>query len=97
MSHILNAVLRMPPDLWDNTSKIEIMQRHVRCVEAADLIEELTAENELLKNKFKPLTDEEIATLRHNDNGKLNFVTLREFKVIARVIEQAHSIFEDTQ
>lgn len=39
----------------------------------------------------KPLTDEEIDALRQSAQN-LNFVTLREFKVIARAIERAHGI-----
>lgn len=39
----------------------------------------------------KPLTDEELTGLRQGKD-KLNFVTLREFRVIARAIERAHGI-----
>ena len=41
--------------------------------------------------KRKPLTDAEIDALRQGED-KLNFVTLREFRVIARAIERAHGI-----
>jgi hypothetical protein len=41
----------------------------------------------------KPLTDEEIDALRQGAQN-LNFVTLREFKVVARAIERAHGIGE---
>jgi hypothetical protein len=41
--------------------------------------------------KRKPLTDEDIDALRQGEQ-RLNFVTLREFRVIARAIERAHGI-----
>ena len=40
----------------------------------------------------KPLTDEQISDMRGADLGALNFVTLREFRAIARAIEAAHGI-----
>ena len=42
----------------------------------------------------KPLTDEDLDALRQGED-KLNFVTLREFRVIARAIERAHGITND--
>jgi hypothetical protein len=42
--------------------------------------------------KREPLSDDELNSLRQRDNGKLNFVTLREFREIAKVIEKAHGI-----
>ena len=39
----------------------------------------------------KPLTDDDIDVLRQGEQ-RLNFVTLREFRVIARAIERAHGI-----
>ena len=44
-----------------------------------------------LEQKRKPLTNDQLDTLRQAE-GKLNFVTLREFRVIARAIEAAHGI-----
>ena len=44
--------------------------------------------------KRKPLTDEDIDVLRQGEQ-RLNFVTLREFRVIARAIERAHGIGGD--
>lgn len=41
--------------------------------------------------KRKPLMDEDIDALRQGEQ-RLNFVTLREFRVIARAIERAHGI-----
>ena len=41
--------------------------------------------------KRKPLTDDDIDALRQGEQ-RLNFVTLREFRVIARAIERAHGI-----
>ena len=41
--------------------------------------------------KRKPLTDDDIEALRQGEQ-RLNFVTLREFRVIARAIERAHGI-----
>lgn len=41
----------------------------------------------------KPLTDEELDTLRQGAE-KLNFVTLREFRIVARAVEAAHGIKE---
>lgn len=41
--------------------------------------------------KRKPLTDEDIDLLRQGEQ-RLNFVTLREFRLIARAIERAHGI-----
>lgn len=40
----------------------------------------------------KPLTDEQISDMRGADLGALNFVTLREFRAIARAVEAAHGI-----
>jgi len=37
----LFAVLKMPPELWDNDSPIDVYQRHSRYVYAADEIERL--------------------------------------------------------
>jgi hypothetical protein len=39
-----------------------------------------------------PLTDDECDKLRQDNGGQLNFVTLREFRVIARAVERAHGI-----
>lgn len=39
-----------------------------------------------------PLTDEQLCKLRQADNGALNYVTLRQFRVIARATERAHGI-----
>jgi len=36
---MLLAVLRMPPDLWDNNSPIDELQRYSRYKQAADKIE----------------------------------------------------------
>jgi hypothetical protein len=44
--------------------------------------------------KRAPLNDDELNSLRQRDNGKLNFVTLREFREIAKVIEKTHGIGE---
>lgn len=43
MSEILNAVLRMPPEMWSDTP-IDTRQRHSCYVEAANLIESLQAQ-----------------------------------------------------
>lgn len=40
----------------------------------------------------KPLTDEELNSLRQSNGAELCFVTLRELRVIARAVEQAHGI-----
>lgn len=42
----------------------------------------------------KPLTDEQISDMRGADLGALNFVTLREFRTVARAVEAAHGIKE---
>lgn len=42
----------------------------------------------------EPLTDEQIDAMRQGQD-RLNFVTLREFRVIARAIERAHGIRSD--
>ena len=42
-------------------------------------------------SKREPLTDDDIDVLRQGEQ-RLNFVTLREFRVIARAIERAHGI-----
>ena len=47
MSEVTQAVLRMPPSLWDG-SEIDVLQRHGRYVEAAEKLEQLEAENERL-------------------------------------------------
>lgn len=39
-----------------------------------------------------PMTDEQIDTLRQGDSGRLNFVTLRAFRAIARAVEAHHGI-----
>lgn len=61
----------------------------------------LEAENEQLRAQLaaqaperKPLTDEQISDMRGADLGRLNFVTLREFRTVARAIEAAHGIKE---
>lgn len=41
-----------------------------------------------------PLTDEQLNNLRQAESGKLNFVTLLEFRIIARAVEAAHGIKE---
>jgi hypothetical protein len=48
-----------------------------------------------LQPKREPINDDELNSLRQRDNGKLNFVTLREFREIAKVIEKAHGITSD--
>jgi hypothetical protein len=40
----------------------------------------------------QPLSDEQIDALRQQDNGALNFVTLRQFRVVARAVEAKHGI-----
>lgn len=40
----------------------------------------------------EPLTDEEISDMRAADLGALNFVTLRQFRAVARAVEIAHGI-----
>ena len=61
MSEImLNAVLRMPPELWSN-EPLDIMQRHSRYVEAADELDRLRD-----REKHCPTMDEaeKVALLR---------------------------------
>lgn len=43
-----------------------------------------------------PLTDEALDAMRQADNGQLNFVSLKEFRIIARAVERAHGIHPDT-
>jgi HAMP domain-containing protein len=49
---MLDAILRMPVECWSDTP-LDKRQRHARCLEAADLIEDLTQEikcsNDLLR------------------------------------------------
>ncbi len=47
---MLFGVLRMPPELWQD-SEIDKRQRYARYVEAADRIDRLTAENEVLRKE----------------------------------------------
>jgi hypothetical protein len=42
--------------------------------------------------KQEPFSDDTLNDLRQNDNGRLNFVTLREFREVARAVEKAHGI-----
>lgn len=39
-----------------------------------------------------PLTDAALDAMRQADNGQLNFVSLRAFRIIARAVERAHGI-----
>ena len=50
MSEVTQAVLRMPPSLWDG-SEIDVLQRHGRYVEAAEKLEQLEAENARLETE----------------------------------------------
>ncbi len=40
----------------------------------------------------QPLTGDQLDALRQQDNGALNFVTLRQFRVVARAVEAKHGI-----
>lgn len=67
------------------------------CVTAenADTIEELRQHVAEIWNRQalqKPLDVYQLDALRQADNGKLNFVTMREFAVIARAVEKALEI-----
>ena len=44
----------------------------------------------------KPLSEQELDAMRQADGGALNFVTLRAFRVVARAVERAHGIGEQT-
>lgn len=45
MSEImLHGVLNMPPELWNDASPIDVMQRHARYVQASKYIDELETE-----------------------------------------------------
>lgn len=41
---MLHGVLNMPPELWNNDSPIDVMQRHSRYVQASKYIDELERE-----------------------------------------------------
>lgn len=41
---MLHGVLNMPPELWNDVSPIDVMQRHARYVQASKYIDELETE-----------------------------------------------------
>ena len=55
-------------------------------------ISELEQQLAALQANRKPLSEDELDKLRQSNDGKYNYVTLREFKNIARAIEVAHGI-----
>lgn len=67
---------------------VAVEEAYLQCQK--DLYDE-TEKLSTIQSKLKPLTDEELDTLRQGQNN-LNFVTLREFRVIARAVEKQHGI-----
>jgi hypothetical protein len=67
---MLLAVLRMPPELWDN-GPIDQIQRHSRYVEAADLIEKFEADNAELLAALK-VVDEHLKHVPDYEYGWIN-------------------------
>ncbi len=59
--------------------------------EVQDLISERDAIL-ALRPAAEPMTEEQIDALRQGESGRLNFVTLREFRAIARAVEAHHGI-----
>jgi hypothetical protein len=99
MQELLQYALRLVPADWqvmtlrDEVSMLEtrIAFRDAEALEQAEEIDELKARLNAMP-KQEPLSDDQIDVLRHSDNGQLNFVTLREFRVIARAVEKTHKI-----
>ena len=86
-------VYTTPPDQSAQIAEL-IAQRtmHEQIIKTAyDRCSELEQQLAELQAKRKPLTDEELDAM-HKDRINLNFVTLREFRVIARAIEATHGI-----
>ena len=85
MSEVTQAVLRMPPSLWDG-SEIDVLQRHGRYVEAAEKLEQLEAENARQKEALA-----EVREVYAGSEGIPVAETCAEAYVI-RLIEQMYSI-----
>lgn len=101
----VQAMGRVPPLVAPFTSSLMLDdggERPFYCVMAAYLAEAdarnalamLAAPRPPAAQERKPLTDEQISDMRGADLGRLNFVTLREFRTVARAVEAAHGIKE---
>ena len=55
---MLLGVLRMPPNCWDHTSEMDVMQRHSRYIEAADRIDSDGLELQRLRTKLEQIRAE---------------------------------------
>ena len=81
MSEImLNAVLRMPPELWSN-EPLDIMQRHSRYVEAADELDRLRAIEEML-TRYLRVSTKLYASLKHTEEYKMLVENVPIFKEV---------------
>ena len=59
MSEImLHGVLNMPPELWNDASPIDVMQRHARYVQASKYIDELESELTAAREELSELKEE---------------------------------------
>lgn len=99
-------VYTIPPDqsarIADLTSEVNKDREYIQVLSstvAHALIENKDIEQQLaaLQAKRKPLSEDELGKLRQSNDGRYNYVTLREFINVARAIEAAHGITGDEE
>jgi hypothetical protein len=84
MSEImLHGVLNMPPELWNNDSPIDVMQRHSRYVQASKHIDELEADltaarEELVETRKDFMCLAELLDGHDATECRMNLVRLKE-------------------
>ncbi len=84
MSEImLHGVLNMPPELWNNDSPIDVMQRHSRYVQASKYIDELEADltaarEELVETRKDFMCLAELLDGHDATECRMNLVRLKE-------------------
>jgi len=80
---MLHGVLNMPPELWNNDSPIDVMQRHSRYVQASKYIDELEADltaarEELVETRKDFMCLAELLDGHDATECRMNLVRLKE-------------------
>jgi hypothetical protein len=104
MSEImLHGVLNMPPELWNNDSPIDVMQRHSRYVQASKYIDELEADltaarEELVETRKDFMCLAELLDGHDATECRMNLVRLKEQRDrLADLVKQFIYILDITE
>ncbi len=100
---MLHGVLNMPPELWNNDSPIDVMQRHSRYVQASKYIDELEADltaarEELVETRKDFMCLAELLDGHDATECRMNLVRLKEQRDrLADLVKQFIYILDITE